>query len=171
LFELALSIVGLVFSAVVSLYAIREIKRTKDSVMDIIPSLDDYIFQDEESGEWQIDARLGKMFDHVGSRMALSIKQSLFQSAGVDAKLEKGAWKAAVDDIFDSGALGQIGGLADVFSNGRLRDYCKKNPSAIKTILPMVMGLGKGKFDLKAMMGNRPQASGTSKEGDVFGLG
>jgi len=54
---------------------------------------------------------------------------------------------------------------------GRVRDYLKQNPAAINYLMPLLSGAMGGKLNLKAMMGNRPQASGASKEGDVFGLG
>jgi hypothetical protein len=171
LLELLIAVAGLVLTSVVSLVGIREIKRTKEAVFEAIPSLDDYIFQDEESGEWQIDARLGKMFDHVGSRMALSIKQSLFQGMGVQKKIEKGLQSAVIDDVLDSGALGQIGGLADIFLGGRVREYLKQNPSAINALVPLLSGAMGGKgFNLKALMGQQSASSG-KKEGDVFSIG
>ena len=155
----------------VSFYAVRQIKQSKEELLDMMPSLDDYVFQDQESGEWQLDARLGKMFDHVGSRMALSMRQSFFQEKGVSKKIEKGLQSAVIDDVLDSGALGQIGGLADVVTGGRVRDYLKKNPSAINFLIPMIQGaMGGQGFNLKALMGQNPTSSQNKGKG-VFDLG
>ena len=168
-----MALAGFVLTLLVSFYAVRQIKQSKEELLGMMPSLDDYVFQDEE-GTWQLDQRLGKMFDHVGSRMALSIRQSLFQGQGVQAKIEKGAYGALVDDVFDSGVLGQIGGLADMFSGGRFRDYCKKNPSAIRTIIPLLSGglQGGQGLNLKALMGNRQSSASSTDQGKrVFDLG
>ena len=134
--ELLLTLIG-TFSAIgVSLYAIYELKRTQRSLLDLLPSLDDFIF--EKDGEWQVDERLVKVFDLVGSRIALSMRQSLFQGMGVEKKIQGGLQKAVIEDVIDGGALGPIGGLADMFLGGKVKDYLTKNPSAINYLLPMI---------------------------------
>ena len=165
-----MALAGFVLTLVVSFYAVRQIKQSKDELLGMMPSLDDYVFQDEE-GTWQLDQRLGKMFDHVGSRMALSIKQSIFQGMGVSKKIEKGLQNAVIDDVLDSGALGQIGGLADIFLGGKVRDYLKRNPSAINYLMPLLSGaMGGQGFNLKALMGQNPTSSQNKGKG-VFDLG
>ena len=172
MFELAISIAGLILTLGMSIYAFREIRRTKDSVMDMIPSLEDYIFQDEE-GNWEVDQRIGALVNAVGSRIGTNIKQSFFQGMGVNKKIEKGLQSAVIDDVLDSGALGQIGGLADIFLGGKVRDYLKRNPSAINYLMPLLSGaMGGQGLNLKALMGQRGTPTSSQNKGKgVFDLG
>lgn len=98
-----------------------------------IPSLDDYIRQ--ENGEWFIEERLGKMLDLLGSRFALSMRQSMFQSMGVDAKLQKGVDKAIGMDMLNGSG---IGGLLDLIGMSNTKSMLAKNPKTLGLILQRV---------------------------------
>lgn len=111
---MAVALFALVFDITVALYFTRKAKL--GSVVDNIEAwiqewresggLDQYIF--EENGEWQLDARIGKLIDLVGSRIALSLRQSMFQQMGVDAKLQKGVDKAVGLDVLNGSGIGGV---------------------------------------------------------------
>lgn len=150
LFELLLSLLATVSAIVTSLYLIRKFNQAQTTLTDLVPSLDDFIFQ--ENGEWQIDERLVKVFDLIGSRMALSMRQSFFQGQGVQAKIKKGFEKALTGDIIESQLpfINLIPGA---------KAYLQKNPSAIQYALP---------FMQQFMKGNSPGQS-RSREGVGYG--
>ena len=112
-------------------------RRSISSVSEMLPSLDDFVF--EKDGEWQMDARLGKLIDHFGSRIALSIRQSIFQKKGVDAKLVKGFTKALAKDGVQSNPI--LAGLEGLGFNAS--DYLLQNPRIIEMIRPFLQNLGK----------------------------
>lgn len=133
LFEPILSILLSISAILTTIYAVWQMRRTASSVHDLIPSLDDYIFQ--EDGEWQMDERLSKIFEVIGSRMALSMRQSLFQGMGVQKKIQKGLQKAVIGDVVDS-KLGPLAGLGGILGIN-VKGYLEKNPGAIQYLLPL----------------------------------
>lgn len=137
LFELLLSLLATVSAIVTSFYVIWQFRRAQSTITDLIPNLDDYIFQ--EDGTWQMDERLVKVFEVIGSRMALSMRQSFFQAQGVDAKLKKGLEKKVVGAFVDS----KFGGLKAIahflgIDTSEIEEYLIENPSALKSLGPMV---------------------------------
>lgn len=143
MFESLLSFAVAISSIIVALYAIYQMRGMKSSIHDLIPSLDDWVW--EEEGEWKMDARLGKLIDGVGSRLALSMRQSMFQKMGVDAKLQKGVDKAIGLDFMDSTG---IGGILDMLGMGNTKQILARNPKTLQIILqriaPFIGQLGKG---------------------------
>ena len=124
--ELILTVASTISLILSSLYAIREIKRAKAS----IPSLDDFIEQDGET--WMVDERLGKLIDALGSRMALSMRQSFFQQQGVAAKLEKNVKKAFSQDLMDQSG---IGGILDLAGFSNVKKQLVNNPQTLEQIM------------------------------------
>lgn len=116
----------------VSSYGIYEMRKARSS----IPSFDQFVWQEGE--EWVIDARLGKLIEAVGSRMALSMRQSFFQAQGVEAKLTKNVDKAIGLDIMDTTG---IGGILDLLGMGNTKNMLAKNPRTLGLIVQRVAPL------------------------------
>ena len=117
-----------------ALYGIHEIRNSKRMVQEIVPSLDDYIFQDD-AGEWHVEERLAKVFDLVGSRMAQSIRMSFLQGLGAQRKIEKGLKGALAKDIVEKKM--PLLNLAGEFLGFNTQEYLGKHPEAIGQLLQL----------------------------------
>jgi len=136
LLELLLSLFGLICAMGTSLYAIRTMKQAQGKLTEMMPSLDDFVW--EEDGKWLMDQRLGKLVDALGSRLALSLRQSIFQGQGVNAKLLKGLGKAvAKDQIAGNPILSIAEGFG--FNAGA---YLQKNPQLGTILASLFQGKG-----------------------------
>lgn len=127
----------------VSFYSIREIRRSRALITENIPSLDDFVFQ--EDGEWVMDARLGKLIDALGSRIAQSGKMSILQGLGADAKNVKAVDKAIGMDMMDASG---IGGILDILGLSNVKQILIKNPRSMaivaQRIAPFMQNLNMG---------------------------
>jgi len=99
----------------------------------MIPDFNDFI--KEENGEWMLEPRIAKIIDVLGSRMAHSLRQAMFQSMGVDAKLGKGVDKAIGLDILNESG---IGGLLDLVGMSETKKMLARNPKTMGMILQRV---------------------------------
>lgn len=98
--------------------------------------LDQYIWQ--EDGEWKCDERIGVAIDFVGSRLAHSLRQAMFQQMGVDRKLEKHVDKALSLDMLDNSG---IGGILELLGMGNTKKILANNPKTLGLILQRVSPL------------------------------
>ena len=105
-------------------------RQFRADVHEMLPNLDDFIAK--EGDQWMVDERLGKLIDALGSRMALSMRQSFFQSQGVDAKLRKSVDKAFATDLMDGSG---IGGILEIAGLENVANILKKNPKTLNMIL------------------------------------
>ena len=126
LLSVLLSLAGLLLMAGVSFYSIREIRRSRTLITESLPSFDDFVFQ--KDGEWVMDARLGKLIDALGSRIAQSGKMSILQGLGADAKNVKRLDKAAGTDLLDASGFG---GILDILGLSNVKRELIKNPKLI----------------------------------------
>ena len=116
-------------------------QRTEDRMFkkaeSLVPSLDDYVFQ--ENGEWRIDERLVKITDVIGSRMAQSIKMSFLQGMGANAKIDKGLKTAMTQDLIENKApwLNTIAGFLG-FEPKNTAAYITKHPEQINFLLGLI---------------------------------
>ena len=96
--------------------------------------LDQYIWQ-EESGEWKCDERIGVAIDFIGSRLAHSLRQAMFQQMGVDAKLQKGVDRALSSDLLDQSG---IGGFLDLVGLSHTKRMLTNNPKTLGLVLERI---------------------------------
>lgn len=141
MFDLVLSIAifALIFDITLAVYIAKKAK--VGQVMDKIDGyiaewrdkggLDQYVWQ-EENGEWRMDERIGKLIDFVGSRFALSVRQSMFQAMGVDQKLQKGVDKAFALDLMDNTG---IGGILELLGMRNVKSILARNPKTLTMVL------------------------------------
>lgn len=113
----------------VSFYSIREIRRSRALITESLPSFDDFVF--EKDGEWVMDARLGKLIDALGSRIAQSGKMSILQGLGADAKNVKAVDKAIGMDMMDASG---IGGILDILGLSHVKQILIKNPRSMAIV-------------------------------------
>lgn len=125
----------------VSFYSIREIKRSRALITENLPSLDDFVF--EEDGQWVMDARLGKLIDAFGSRIAQSLKMSLLQGLGAQAKIDKGMKGAMAADIVENKM--PILNLIGDFLGFNTKKYISKHPEALAQLMPLLQNMTSGK--------------------------
>lgn len=116
----------------VSFYSIREIRRSRALITESLPSLDDFVF--EENGQWVMDARLGKLIDAFGSRIATSLKMSLLQGLGAQSKITKGVKGAMAADIIEN-KMPILNLVGDVLGFNT-KQYISKHPEAIAQLMP-----------------------------------
>ena len=133
-------------SLLIALYALLQVKRARAS----IPSLDDFVWKEGE--EWRCDERIGKLVEFFGSKMAHSLRQSMFQQMGVDQKLSKHVDRALSLDLLDNSG---IGGILDLLGMGNTKKILANNPKTLGLILQRVSPL-LGKY----LQGNSPGQSG-----------
>lgn len=78
-----------------------------------------------------MDERLGMMINAFAVGIGQNLKQSFFQSLGVDSKLQKGFEKRLAGDIINN----QAGWLNLV---PQVKEYIEDNPAAVKYALPYI---------------------------------
>lgn len=130
------------FAISVTLYAVWQMKRTKQEVMDSIPDFDNLFKIEEVDGRRQIamDERIVMFIDAFGSRVAQSLKMSFLQGLGADAKLSKGLKTAMTQDILDEKVpLLNLGlEIAGDVVGYNVKRYVTKNPEAIGQLISLV---------------------------------
>lgn len=165
MFELVLAVAlfALVFDIAIAVYFAKKAKL--GSAMDRIEEwiqewrehggLDQYVFQDE-SGQWQMDARIGQIVDFVGSRIALSMRQAFYQQMGVNRKLEKHVDQALAGDIMNGSG---IGGILDLLGMHDTKKVLANNPKTLGLILQRVAPL-LSQFQQRSASGGAPSNFG-----------
>jgi len=154
--EALLSLSALISSICLTLYAIREMKRAKAS----IPKLDDFVKRDAE-GQIIIRDDLLSLIDAFGSRIAKSLKMSMLQGLGAQAKIDKGLKGALAQDIVEKQMpLLELAGDVLGFNT---KQYISKHPEALGQLLQLAGPYLKG-----VNLGNLGQGH-NSPQGNVGG--
>jgi len=158
--EVILSLSALISSLCFGLYALRQMKQARAS----IPSLSDFIHKDKE-GNVVMREDLVMVIDGFGSRIAKSLKMSLLQGLGAEAKIEKGLKSAITQDVLDNKA--PLLGMALDMMGINTKQYIAKHPEAIGQLAqiaaPYMKNLNLGQL----MKGNSP--GHVSHQGGKFG--
>lgn len=134
LLSLLISVLGLLLMGTVSLYSIREIRSSRALITESLPSLDDFVF--EKDGQWVMDARLGKLIDAFGSRIATSLKRSFMQGLGAQSKIDKGIKGAMAQDVIENKMplLNLVGNVLGI----NTKQYIGKHPEALVQLMPLI---------------------------------
>lgn len=166
LFEAILTALTSFFAISMTLYAVWQMKRTKQEVMEIIPDFDNFFKIEEVDGKRQIamDERIVMFIDAFGTRVAQSLKMSFLQGMGVDAKLSKGLKTAMTQDILEEKMpLLNLGlDVAGDMTGYNVKKYITKNPEAIGQLFSMIApGIAKA-GGINALMGKNNGRSNQS---------
>lgn len=142
-----LAFLSLILMSFVSFYSIRRL----NSFEKKIPSLDDYVQIDEETGEIQIERRLNALLTGAGASMMKSAKMGFLGQLSGQARLEKGLKGAMAKDIVDNKM--PLLSLVGDFLGYNVKQYIGKNPDALMQLvsMPQIQGL------LANMSGNNPR--------------
>ena len=129
---------------------------TMRDLEEMIPSPSDYV-QEGEDGETIIRQDVALLIDGFGSRVAKSLKMSLLQGLGANAKIE-GGLKAAMIEGAITNQMPLLKLAAEIFGIP-VEKYLKKHPDAMMQLAPMAQQLmgNKGGFDIKSLLGGSPQ--------------
>ena len=131
------SVISVVIAILLSLYIIRQTKRTAA----LIPSLSDFI-QRGEDGETIMREDLALVIDAFGQRMAQGIKMSFLQGLGAQAKIEKGLKGAMAQDIIENKL--PLLNLAGDILGFNTKQYIAKHPDALGQIIQLAAPLLQG---------------------------
>lgn len=144
-----LAFASVVLMIFMSCYSIWRLEKLESK----IPSLDDYVQIDEETGEIQIEKRLNALMTGAGASMMKSLKMSFLGQLSGNARLEKGLKGAMAKDIIDNKM--PLLSLVGDFLGYNVKQYVAKNPDALMQLIsmPQVQGM------LANVMGNNSQKS------------
>ena len=139
----------------VSLYSLRRLTKLESK----IPSLDDYVQINEETGEIQIERRLNALITGAGASMMKSAKMGLLGHLSGNARLEKGLKGAIAKDILDN-KMPLLSLVGDFFGYN-VKQYVGKNPDALMQLIsmPQVQGL------MANVMGHNSPGSNAKAQG------
>lgn len=111
---------------IIILYTDRKFRRY-DSLVDNFSDLLRY--EEDDEGNIMLDARITKIIDSLGSRIASSAKMSMLQGLSVNAKLDKGLKGAMAADMVEN-KMPLIGLIGDIFGVNTQK-WIQKHPDAI----------------------------------------
>jgi len=134
-------------------------KRAKAS----IPSLSDFVQKDQE-GQVIMREDLAMVIDAFGSRIAKSLKMSLLQGMGAQAKIEKGLKGAIAQDVIENKM--PLLNLAGDILGFNTKQYISKHPDALGQIFQLVAPLMQGQG---INLGAQPSHNSPQGHGGKFG--